>query len=116
MARFRLSSHNDLRVETGRYNHTPWARRICDFCDADHVQDEQHIILEYEGAYHLRENYPELVEQASGDLHKLMGLNPNQVSRFVSRYIDQIDDLTCETDKDFFFDGNQSDQDGEQLI
>jgi hypothetical protein len=56
------------------------------------------------------------VEQAGGDSHKLMGLNPNQVSRFVSPYMDQIDDLTCETDKDFFFDGNQSEQDGEQLI
>ncbi len=33
----------------------------------------------------MRENYPELVEQPSGDLHKLMGINPNQVSRFVSR-------------------------------
>jgi hypothetical protein len=64
----------------------------------------------------LRESYTELVEQAGGDSHKLMGLNPNQVSRFVSRYMDQIDDLTCESDKDFFFDGNQSDQDGEQLI
>jgi hypothetical protein len=30
--------------------------------------------------------------------------------------MDQIDDMTCETNKDFFFDGNPSDQDGEQVI
>jgi hypothetical protein len=58
------------------------------------------------------------VEQANGDLHKLMGLNPNQVSLLVSEYMDQIDDLTCETDKDFYrqSDVNQSDEDGKQLI
>jgi hypothetical protein len=45
-----------------------------------------------------------------------MGLNPNQVSRLVSEYMDQIDNLTCETDYNLFFAGNPSDQDGVQLI
>ncbi len=45
----------------------------------------------YEGV--LREKYPELVEQANGDLHKLVGLSRNHVSRLVSEYVEGIADL-----------------------
>ncbi len=52
---------------------------------------EEHIICESERTNHLKEEYPELLEQANGDLIKRIGLDPNnpkQGSRLVPEYMD----------------------------
>ena len=42
-SRIRLSSHR-LRVETGRWNHTPADRRFCHLCNNQTIQDENHLL------------------------------------------------------------------------
>jgi hypothetical protein len=46
LSRYRVSAHN-LRVETGRYSSpvTPLTDRICQFCDSQEVDTEEHFIL-----------------------------------------------------------------------
>ena len=46
IARFRVSSHN-LRINTGRHESPklPINERICNKCDSNEIEDEQHCLL-----------------------------------------------------------------------
>jgi len=44
VTKLRISCHK-LHIETGRHNRTPLQHRVCQFCDLQHVEDEQHFIL-----------------------------------------------------------------------
>jgi hypothetical protein len=49
IAKFRLSAHK-LKIETGRYNsrnaYIPADQRICEHCNLERVEDEEHFLIE----------------------------------------------------------------------
>ena len=53
--RLRLMSHN-LRIEVGRWSRTPAAQRVCQ-CDDEHVQTEQHFMIECSISAHYRQRF-----------------------------------------------------------
>jgi hypothetical protein len=85
MCRFRLSSHK-LRVETGRYNNTPYAHRVCTRCDEDLVEDEQHVLFECHSFADLRDTtFTNLYNDiAFGDVRALMcTANYRDLARYI---------------------------------
>ena len=96
MARFRLSSHN-LRIETGRYDGTPYIERICELCDGNHVQDEQHIVFDCMGTDESRSRYEDIFEGIGhGDLRSLINSNNRDVLMFISECMDMLDSMQAE--------------------
>ena len=59
ITRWRLSCF-DLAIETGRYDGTEAAERLCPFCDV--VEDEKHVIYDCRAYNTLRNDYTELLE------------------------------------------------------
>ena len=55
-SRLRLMSHS-LKVETGRWSRVPREQRLCDRCDAQHLQDEEHVVLTCSATQHIRNRY-----------------------------------------------------------
>ena len=58
-SRLRLMSHS-LKVETGRWSRIPREARLCDRCDAQQVQDEEHMLITCSSTQHLRQRYERL--------------------------------------------------------
>ena len=64
--RLRLMSHS-LKVETGRWSRIPPERRLCS-CNANVVQNENHVMLECDLVDHLRTRYHMLNFASLSDL------------------------------------------------
>ena len=58
-SRLRLMSHS-LRVETGRWSRTPREERLCDRCDTQQVQDEEHVLISCPSTQHIRQRFDAL--------------------------------------------------------
>ena len=46
LEKLRISSHNKLRIETGRYDKIPRHERLCSLCNCNKIEDETHFLLD----------------------------------------------------------------------
>ena len=80
-------SHS-LKIETGRWSRIPPERRVCP-CNADRVQNEEHVMIECELVQHLRLRYNMLEFTSLKDL-----FDSNERVK-LCEYINYVLDSTC---------------------
>jgi hypothetical protein len=83
VSRLKLSSHW-LKVETGRWHRVPRGERVCGMCGVGAVQDEKHVLLECEATSDIRVRYAGVIEEAGGDMRKLMTCPQDRAAWFIA--------------------------------
>ena len=62
LTRWRLSNF-DLQIETGRYSNIAREQRICNFCNDNVVEDENHVIFECSLYHEIRQKQSSIIRK-----------------------------------------------------